>query len=47
MAMVHEPRHKRVVCTPSGNALCLGTAFAGLVILAMVLSWLFSLVGFL
>ena len=47
MAMVHEPRHRRGVCTPQGNALCLATAIAGLVILAMVLSWLFSLVGFL
>jgi len=44
MAMVHEPRHKRGACTPQGNALCLGVAFAGLVIVAMMLSWLFGLV---
>jgi hypothetical protein len=47
MAMVHEPRHRRGACTPQGNALCLGTAIAGLVVLAVILSWLFSLVGFL
>jgi hypothetical protein len=45
MAMVHEPRHKRGACTPQGNALCLGVAFAGLVIVAMILTWLFSLIG--
>lgn len=47
MTMVHEPRRQRGVCTPQGNALCLGTAIAGLLILAMILSWLFSLVGIL
>ncbi|WP_200941435.1 MULTISPECIES: hypothetical protein [unclassified Caulobacter] len=45
MAMVHEPRHQRGVCTPQGNALCLGVALGGLVLVAMILSWLFSLVG--
>ncbi len=47
MAMVHEPRHRRGVCTPQGNALCFGTAIAGLVLLAVILSWLLSMVGFL
>jgi hypothetical protein len=47
MAMVHEPRHRRGACTPQGNALCLGVAFAGLVIVAMILTWLFGLVGLL
>jgi hypothetical protein len=45
--MVHEPRHKRGACTPQGNALCLGVAFAGLVIVAMMLSWLFGLIDLL
>ncbi|WP_165185592.1 hypothetical protein [Caulobacter soli] len=47
MAMVHEPRHRRGVCTPQGNALCFSTAIVGLVLLAVVLSWLFGFVGFL
>ena len=47
MAMVHEPRHQRGICTPHGNALCFGVAIAGLVLAAIFLSWLFSLVGFL
>jgi hypothetical protein len=41
----HEPRHQRGACTPQGNALCLGVALRGLVMVAMILSWLFSLVG--
>ncbi|MFZ0267346.1 hypothetical protein [Caulobacter sp.] len=45
MAMVHEPRHQRGVCTPQGNALCFGVAVVGLVLVAVILSWLFSLVG--
>jgi hypothetical protein len=45
MAMVHEPRHQRGACTPQGNALCLAVALGGLVVVAMILSWLFSLVG--
>lgn len=47
MTMVHEPRHRRVICTPQGNALCFGVSIAGLVLLAVVISWLFSLVGLL
>ena len=47
MAMVHEPRRQRGVCTPQGNALCFGVSIAGLVLAAVVLSWLFSLVGIL
>lgn len=45
MAMVHEPRHQRGACTPQGNALCFGVAVAGLVLVAVILSWLFGLVG--
>ena len=45
MAMVHEPRHRRGVCTPQGNALCFGVAIAGLVVLAVAIKWLFSLIG--
>jgi hypothetical protein len=44
MAMVHDPRHQRGACTPQGTALCLGTAVAGLVLAAVVLSWLISLI---
>lgn len=47
MAMVHEPRHQRGTCTPQGNALCFGVAFAGLVLAAVVLSWIFGLIGLL
>ena len=47
MAMVHEPRHQRGVCTPQGNALCFGVALGGLVLLAMLFSWLLSLVDLL
>jgi len=43
MAMVHDPRHRRGACTPQGNALCFGVAIAGLVLAAVVVSWLFSL----
>lgn len=45
MAMVHEPRHRRGACTPQGNALCFGVALGGLVLAAVVLSWLMGLVG--
>ena len=31
---------------PAGSALCLGITLAGLVVLAMTLSWLFKLVSF-
>ena len=47
MAMVHDPRHRRGVCTPQGNALCFGVSIAGLVLLAMAISWLCSWVGLL
>jgi hypothetical protein len=43
--MVHEPRQRRGTCTPQGNALCFATAVAGLVLAAVLLSWLFGLVG--
>ena len=45
MAMVHESRQRRGVCTPQGNALCFSVAIAGLVLFAVVLSWLFGLIG--
>lgn len=47
MVMVHEPRHKRGPCTLQGNALCFGVALGGLVLAAMVLSWLISLISLL
>lgn len=47
MAMVHEPRHRRAACTPQGNALCFGLSIGGLVVLAIMISWLFSLFGLL
>jgi hypothetical protein len=47
MVMVHEPRHKRGPCTLQGNALCFGVALGGLVLAAMVLSWLISMVSLL
>jgi hypothetical protein len=45
MAMVHDPRHRRGVCTPQGNALCFAVSIVGLVIAAVAIKWLFSLVG--
>ena len=45
MAMVHEPRHRRGVCTPQGNALCFAVSIGGLVAAAVLLSWLFGLIG--
>jgi hypothetical protein len=48
MAMVHDPRHQRGACTPQGTALCFGVAVVGLVLAAVVLSWLigfFNLLG--
>ena len=44
MAMVHEPRHRRAVCTPQGNALCFGISIAALVLAAVAIKWLFSLI---
>ena len=45
MAMVHDPRHQRTSCTPQGTALCFGVAVAGLVLAAVMLSWLIGLFG--
>lgn len=45
MALVHEPRHRRIACTPQGNALCFGISIAGLVGFAVAIKWLFSLIG--
>jgi len=45
MAMVHEPRHRRGICTLQGNALCFGVAIAGMVVLAVAIKWLFGLIG--
>ena len=45
MAMVHDPRHQRGTCTPQGNALCFGVAIVGLVLAAVVMSWLFGLIS--
>jgi hypothetical protein len=44
MAVVHDPRHPRGASTPQGTALCLGVALAGLVLAAVVLSWLMGLI---
>jgi hypothetical protein len=45
MAMVHDPRQRRGTCTPQGNALCFGVSLVGLVLVATILSWLFSLIS--
>jgi hypothetical protein len=47
MVMVHDPRYARGACTPQGSALCMGVAIVGLVLAAIVLSWLFGLIGLL
>lgn len=45
MALLDHP-HRQGRQHPAGSALCFGITIAGLVVLAVTLSWLFKLISF-